>query len=83
MASQKEIEAAAKAMFLRQTCNVSSLTWDRLPPQSWFGYLEDARVALEAAAQIREIECRETRPHGRSKRIAKVVSNERSVPDWH
>jgi hypothetical protein len=81
MATQKEIEAAAKAMLLRQTRNVNSLTWDQLPPQSWFGYLEDARVALEAAERIRELECREDRRDERRKGIAS--SNGRSSPAWH
>jgi hypothetical protein len=83
MASQREIDAAAKAMLLRQTCNVNSLTWDQLPPQSWFGYLEDARVALEAAERIRDVECRENLRNEGRKSIANVDPNGRGVSDWH
>jgi hypothetical protein len=83
MASKKEIDAAAKAMLLRQTRNVNPLTWDQLPPQSWFGYLEDARVALEAAERIRVVECRENRRHERRKGISMIGSNRRSVPGMH
>jgi hypothetical protein len=83
MASQREIEAAAKAMLLRQTRNVNSLTWDQLSPNSWFGYLEDARVALEAAERIREVGWHENRRNERRKVNAKVGSNGRSVPGWH
>jgi hypothetical protein len=83
MASKKEIDAAAKAMLLRQTRNVIPLTWDQLPPQSWFGYLEDARVALEAAEQIREVGVRKDRRHERGDGIATISSNGRSVPGMH
>jgi hypothetical protein len=83
MASKKEIDAAAKAMLIRQTRNVIPLRWDQLPPQSWFGYLEDARIALEAAEQIREVECRENRRHDRRNGIAMISPNGRSVPGMH
>jgi hypothetical protein len=83
MANQREIEAAAKAMLLRQTRNINPLTWDQLPPQSWLGYLKDARVALEAAERIREVECRENHRNERRKVIAEVGSNGRSVAGWH
>jgi hypothetical protein len=83
MASQREIDAAAKAMLFRQTRNVNSLTWDRLPPQSRFGYLEDARVALEAAERIRDVECHENRRNKRRKSIANVDPNGRGVAVFH
>jgi hypothetical protein len=83
MATKREIDAAAKAMLLRQTCNVVSLTWDQLPPNSRLGYLEDARVALEAAEQIREVEVRKDRRHEHRKSIAVRGSTGQSVTDLH
>jgi hypothetical protein len=81
MPSKGEIDAAAKAMLLRQTCNLNSVTWDQLPPKSQLGYLEDARIALEVAEQIRAVECREDRRYKLRNGIAMIGPYGRSVTD--
>lgn len=54
MMTAAEILAAARAMLERQTApSINPVKWEDLRPASRAGYLEDARVALEAAARVR------------------------------